>query len=50
MGFNVSHSNVKTKKRWNPNLQRVHAIINGQRKRVRVCTRCIRSGKVVKAL
>lgn len=48
-GHNVSHAHNLTKRRWHPNLQRVHAIVDGVRKRIRVCTRCIRSGKVVKA-
>jgi large subunit ribosomal protein L28 len=48
-GHNVSHAHNLTKRRWLPNLQRVHAIVDGARKRIRVCTRCIRSGKVVKA-
>jgi large subunit ribosomal protein L28 len=46
---NVSHSNIKTKKVQRPNLQRVHAIVDGTRTHLRVCTRCLRSGKVVKA-
>lgn len=45
----VSHSNIKTRKWQEPNLQSVRASVDGQTKRVRVCTRCIRSGKVVKA-
>lgn len=48
-GNRVSHAHNLTKRKWYPNLQRVHAIIDGVRKRIRVCTRCIRSGKVVKA-
>ena len=48
VGFKVSHAHNKSKKVWKPNLQRVRAVINGRRTRVRVCTRCIRSGKVVK--
>ena len=48
-GSNISHAHNVTKRRWYPNLQKVHAIVDGVRKRVRVCTRCIRSGKVVKA-
>jgi len=48
-GHNVSHAHNLTKRRWQANLQRVHAIVDGARKRIRVCTRCIRSGKVVKA-
>ncbi len=48
-GNNVSHANNKTKRRWQPNLQRVRALVNGSAKRIRVCTACIRSGKIVKA-
>lgn len=49
VGNNVSHANNKTKRRWLPNLQRVKAKVEGSVKRLRVCTRCIRSGKIVKA-
>jgi large subunit ribosomal protein L28 len=45
-GMNVSHSHLKTKRNWKPNIQRVRAIVNGEVKRVNVCTRCLRSGKV----
>ena len=45
-GMNVSHSHLKTKKTWKPNIQRVRAIVDGEVKRVNVCTRCLRSGKV----
>ena len=48
-GHNVSHANNKTTRRWNPNLQRVRAVVDGKPRRIRVCTQCIRSGKVVKA-
>ena len=48
-GNNVSHANNRTKRRWYPNLQTVRAMINGGVRRVRVCTRCLRSKKVVKA-
>lgn len=48
-GNNVSHANNKTKTTWQPNLQTVKALVNGQAKRIKVCTRCIRSGAVVKA-
>jgi len=47
-GHNVSHSNVKTGRRWNVNLQTTRALVDGVRKRIRVCTRCIRSGRVTK--
>ena len=48
-GNQVSHANNKTKKRTLPNLQRVHAVVGGRRVHVRVCTRCLKAGKVVKA-
>ena len=50
VGHNVSHSNIKTKTRWMPNLQKVRAKIDNKVKRILVCTRCIRSGKVEKAV
>jgi large subunit ribosomal protein L28 len=45
----VSHANNTRRRRWNPNLQRVRAVVNGARKQLRVCTSCIRSGRVTKA-
>ena len=49
-GNNVSHAHNLTKRTWNPNLQRVRALVEGQVKNLDVCTRCIRSGKVTKAV
>jgi large subunit ribosomal protein L28 len=49
VGNNVSHANNRTKRRWLPNLQQVKAKVGGAVKRIRVCTRCIRSGLVQKA-
>lgn len=49
-GNNVSHSNIKTKTKWLPNLQKVKAKVDGTVKRVQVCARCIRAGKVQKAI
>jgi len=48
-GHRISHAHNVTKRRWNLNLQTVHAVVNGTGKRVRVCTSCIRNGKVQKA-
>ena len=48
-GNNVSHANNKTRRRFNPNLQSVRAVVNGATRRVRVCTRCLKAGKIVKA-
>jgi len=49
-GNNVSHAHNKTRKVWNPNLQKVKALQkSGQVRSMKVCTRCIRSGAVTKA-
>jgi large subunit ribosomal protein L28 len=48
-GNNVSHAHNVTARRWNINLRRVRVKINGARKRLRVCTACLRSGRVQKA-
>ena len=44
-GMNVSHSHRRTKRRWNPNIQRVRALGDGTPKRVNVCTGCIAIGQ-----
>jgi large subunit ribosomal protein L28 len=49
VGSNVSHAHNVNKRRFNPNLQRVRTIRNGQVKRILVCTACIKSGHIVKA-
>lgn len=48
VGYKVSHAHNKSKKRWYPNLQKVRSVQNGQVKRIRVCTNCIKAGRVVK--
>jgi large subunit ribosomal protein L28 len=45
-GHSISHSHHKTKRRFIPNLQVVRARINGATKRIRVCTTCLKSGRV----
>lgn len=48
-GNRVSHAHNVTGRRFNPNLQRVRAVLKGgTQRRIRVCTRCLRSGKVTK--
>jgi large subunit ribosomal protein L28 len=47
-GNNISHAHNTTRRRWNVNLQPVKAQVNGASKRMRVCTSCIKTGKVVK--
>jgi large subunit ribosomal protein L28 len=49
VGRQHSHANNVSPRRFEPNLQTVRASINGGVKRLRVCTRCLRSNKVVKA-
>jgi large subunit ribosomal protein L28 len=48
-GNNISHAHNTTRRRWNPNLQAVRALVDGATKRLRVCTTCIKTGKIVKA-
>jgi large subunit ribosomal protein L28 len=50
VGNKVSHSNIKSKTVQRPNLQRVRAKVEGVAQRIRVCTRCLRSGCVEKVL
>ncbi|MBU2591108.1 MAG: 50S ribosomal protein L28 [Nitrospinae bacterium] len=49
-GNNVSHAHNITKRRWDVNLQSVRIIENGATKKARVCTSCLKSGKVAKAV
>ncbi len=49
-GQNVSHANNITKRMFKPNVQRVRAKVDGRAKQITVCTRCLRSGKVEKAV
>ena len=49
-GLAVSHSNRKTNRSWKPNIRRVKAIVDGSPKTVNVCTRCMRSGNVQRAV
>ncbi|HXZ19025.1 MAG TPA: 50S ribosomal protein L28 [Candidatus Acidoferrales bacterium] len=45
----VSHANNARRRRWNANLRSVRAVVGGVRRRVKVCTTCLRSGRVRKA-
>jgi large subunit ribosomal protein L28 len=40
---------IATRRRFNPNLQKVRAIVDGAPRRIQVCTRCIKAGKITKA-
>jgi large subunit ribosomal protein L28 len=48
-GNRISHANNVTKRRWDVNLQKVRALVAGAPKRIKVCTDCIKNGKVLKA-
>jgi large subunit ribosomal protein L28 len=48
--MSISHSHRRTKRRWNPNIQRIRAVVDGSTRRLHVCTSCIRAGKVTKAV
>lgn len=48
-GHSISHSHRRTKRRWNPNIQRVRTIIGGTPKRLNVCASCLKAGKVTRA-
>jgi large subunit ribosomal protein L28 len=47
-GSRISHAHNVSKRRWNLNLQSVRALVKGAARRMRVCTSCIRDGKVQK--
>jgi large subunit ribosomal protein L28 len=49
-GHHRSHSMVATKRRFDPNLQRVRVVLHGKAQRAYVCTRCLKAGKVEKAV
>jgi len=49
-GNNRSHSMVATRRRFDPNLQKIRIFVNGVKKREYVCTRCLKAGKVQKAV
>ena len=49
-GNNVSHAHNKTRRVWKPNLVKMQAVIDGKKKTIKICTRCLRSGKVQKAV
>jgi large subunit ribosomal protein L28 len=49
-GKKYSHSHIRTNRQWKPNIQRVKAIVNGSPQKLYVCTRCLRSGKVERAI
>jgi large subunit ribosomal protein L28 len=47
-GNNISHSHRRTRRRWNPNIQRLRISVDGVTKRVNVCTKCLKANKVLR--
>lgn len=47
-GKQLSHSHRRSSRRWNPNVQKVRAVVDGTTRRVHVCTSCLKAGKVQK--
>jgi large subunit ribosomal protein L28 len=48
-GMKVSHSHRRSNRRWNPNIQRVRALVKGTPKRLNVCTKCLKADKIQRA-
>ncbi len=48
-GNSISHAHNVVKRRWNPNLQSIRANVDGTIKKIKVCTSCLKAGKVIKA-
>ena len=44
-----SHVSIRASRTWRPNLRTIKAVINGETKRISVCAKCLRSGKVKRA-
>ncbi len=49
-GHSISHSHRRTKRRWNPNIQTVRAMVGKSPKRIKVCASCLKAGKVTRAV
>ena len=47
-GNNVSHSHRRTRRRFNPNVQNVRVTVDGTPKRLKVCTSCIKAGRITR--
>ncbi|WP_099203068.1 50S ribosomal protein L28 [Miniphocaeibacter massiliensis] len=47
-GSSITFSHKKGNRSWAPNIRKVKAVVDGRTKKINVCTRCLRSGKVVR--
>ena len=50
VGHKISHAHNVSSRRWLPNLVNMRALLNGRTQRLRVCTRCLKAGKVTKVV
>ena len=50
VGNTISHAHKLTRRRWLPNLVSMRALVKGRAQRVRVCTRCLKAGKITKVI
>ena len=44
-GFKISHSNIKSKRQWKPNIQKIKVLLEGTPRRLNICTHCLKSAK-----
>lgn len=49
VGYSVSHSHIRNKRTFRPNLQSVRTTVDGENFRVRVCVKCLKAGKIARA-
>ena len=47
-GNNISHSHRRTRRRWNPNVQKIRVTVGGTPRRITVCTKCLKANKVAR--
>ncbi len=49
-GIKLSHSHRRSNRAWKPNIKKVKAVVDGSNRRIYVCTRCLRSNKITRAV
>ncbi|MDH7479067.1 MAG: 50S ribosomal protein L28 [Syntrophomonadaceae bacterium] len=49
-GFQYSHSHIRTKRTWSPNIQSIKVLVGGSPRKIKVCTNCLKSGRVTRAV
>ena len=48
-GNKISHSHRRSRRRWNPNIQRMRIVVDGVPRRANVCAKCLKANKITKA-